>query len=66
MPVFRIVYRPVFDIKQLDPRTHIVRETVILEAGATLIINEGATLWIAEGDPEAYMKVTEDSTTEYN
>lgn len=66
MPVFRIIYRPVFDINQLDPNTHIVRTALILEAGATVVINESATLWIAEGADEAYMKVPEDNTAEYN
>jgi hypothetical protein len=66
MPVFRIIYRPVFDLNQLDPNTHIVREALILEAGATVVINETATLWIADGGDDAYMKVLEDSTVEYN
>lgn len=66
MPIFRIVYRPVFDINQLDPRTHIVRQELIIEDNAAVVINEGATLWITEGAPEAYMKVADDSIAEYN
>lgn len=66
MPVFRIIYRPVFDINQLGPNTHIVREALILEAGATVVINETATLLVTDGGDDAYMKVKEDSTVEYN
>lgn len=65
MPVFRIVYRPVFDINQLEPHTHIVREMIVLEENATLIIKEDATVWVTAGDSGAYMKVDDDSTTEF-
>jgi hypothetical protein len=66
MPVFRIVYRPVFDINQLDPRTHIVREAIILEEGATLLIGNDATVWIVDGNPESFMNVPENVTITFN